>query len=196
MDRTRALREDEGAELDRWFSPSSYGMLFHAEDGRAWSMNPRDVEKWRSEGRAMNDFIAIGLFLASLVIAVLASRTFGFGLGASIGTGIGVGMAAVHAWPYYCLWYHYQQMRKLRQRIIATMVAKSPLPVEIAAPYRRTNIFRLLLQIWIGLIVLATMLSMHFPFIYFMPVELPFLILGVAWGLYYASKHVDLQQKL
>ena len=205
MDRERAIRESERAAIERWFPSCPLGPLFDPGDGRLLPTPADTISGWKQEAfeivetflagsRAEEDHMKVFLFLA--IAAGLAFGFAGIHSGFALMIGIGAGAAALHAYSLYKLWRYRRDLAALRQRILASLAGRSPLPQELAGRYRRHNAWRTALHIWVWTLGLSALVGQHF-----LPPESvsPALILAalaavaIAWGLYFQSRRIDLR---
>lgn len=205
MDRERMVRESERAAVERWFPESPLGQLFDPGDGNLLPMPSDAVAGWRDAAFARIDrFVAesqTGPWLHALAILLFAAAVAGFGqlfgvpTGIALGAGVAVGTVLLHGWGIWQLWRFRRDLAALRGRIRAELAGRSPLPRELADRFRRRNVWRTALHVWVGSLAALALLGQHF-----LPPERvpPALVLaglvaiGIGWILFFLSRRVDL----
>ncbi len=203
MSRTDSVRDQEYADIRRWFSQSDFGTLFHGDDGRAWPMARDVAARWEREAQTVVDeFLAgeraqiiVGGALCAGVMILGAVVSAKFGVGAHSGA-FGVGaFALAHFWSLYCLWWHTRQVRALRHRIVVSLAATAPYAAEIGEPRRRTNPWRTALHVWVAVLVSLALGAMGWED-YMQPIMIALLIgVAIAWLLYGAAERTDFLQR-
>lgn len=218
MKTIESVREDEYAELDRWFSKTPMGMLFYAANGGARAISDEDAENWKRKGRSKIDqFLAdtpsrssaaILFCGAAGLIIYFVSMKMGMDSPALTGALIAFAITGPALWQLYGVWQHTQEMRRFRDTICASLGSRVVLPRELSANYARPNYFRYALYIWTSLIVgmaLAAepILSVSHqagapePMGDIVPILAPWAMgaVAIAWGLHWASKRFDRHQR-
>jgi hypothetical protein len=205
MDRKQAIREGERAAIERWFPSSPLGPLFDPGDGRLLP-TPTDtiasskdqafaiVDSFLAASRAQEDHMKI--FLCIAVAGAVLMGFAGFRSGYALVAGIGAGAALLHAHSFYRFWRYRRDLAALRQRVLASLACRSPLPHELASRYRRRNMWRTALHIWVWALALSALAVQHFlPPEQMPPALIPAALAAVAvgWGLYFLARRVDLR---
>jgi hypothetical protein len=151
MSNVRSILESEEAVIERWFSDSPYGLLFHGEDGRAWRIRPEAAEHWKARAQTeLHRFVAdsagveLTVMLGAAGLALLAGlllRLLGFNAGIIGASAIGVAMAAFHFLPFVRLYLFRQRQKEMRAAILASLGTATPVPADVARPYQKRNIW-------------------------------------------------------
>jgi hypothetical protein len=208
MKRDEMVREQERAAIGRWFPTSPLGQLFDPGDGGLLRVHADAVPAWKQEAYALIDrFLGDSQFEAQLQTLVLVGLAIvgglvigwtGFGSGTALMVLIGLGGFAFHAWPIYRLWRYRTELAALRARIRASLAASAPLPRELGERFQRRNPWRIALQVWVFALVLGGFAAQNFIGPERIPASAVFVMLaavGIAWGLYFLSRRVDLREQ-
>jgi hypothetical protein len=207
MNHEGRVRDMERAAVDRWFARTPLGTMFHAGRGRTLPVPPDAVPGWQDEAYAIVDkFIVdsrppsqwamVGVILAFTCVMLALQPLLGFE-GAHIGVIVMGGLMLWHVGDFWRLWCYRRDLGALRNRIAASLALRTPVPAELGNRFRRGNVWRTVLHLWVAGLAAFMLLSMHF-----MPVETidtaVFLAtlgaLGVAWLLYFLARRTDLFQ--
>lgn len=208
MNHEQRVREMERAAIERWFAQTPVGLVFDAGDGRTLQIRTDMMESAREEAFAVIDkFIAdsrpppqwaLVAVIIAFSLALMALRPWlGLG-GGQIGGIVAGGLLLWHGDDWLRLWRYRRDLRALRARTAGALALRTPLPGELAARFRRGNVWRIALHLWVfGLAALA-LLAMHF-----VPPEaidakvmtLAIAAVGVAWLLYFLARRTDLAQQ-
>ena len=206
-DNEKRVIESERAMIDRWFAHSPLGPLFVADDGSMRPIAADALGPWRDEAFSILDkFIvdsrpppqwALVVIIVGFTWLLLALTPL-LGLkGGEIGGIIMAGLLLWHGHDFYLLWRYRRDLRALRSRIAASLALRTPVPAELARRYRRSNVWRTMLHLWIWSIVALALLSTHFADVEkIRPEVFPVLVgsVGIAWLLYFLARRTDLAQ--
>jgi hypothetical protein len=220
-DVTSVLRSEE-AVIGRWFSDSPYGLLFHGPDGRAWRISGLDAAMWRARAMAdLHGFIAgtggfdlLVLLMAGALAAIAGLLASALGLHGGVVAGAAMaGFVSVHPLlPFVRLQLFRKRQRRMKSDIVAALGLVSPLPADVAKPFRRRNIWYPLLYLTVFLMVASVVgieLVAHIAVgmaadpthtvvtgVDMRLVMAPLLTgLGLSWGFYYLAKSTDRKQR-
>jgi hypothetical protein len=203
MRQTEAFREQEFAEIRRWFSHGEFGTMFHGDDGRAWPMAGDVAAQWEREGQTVVDeFLAdrvlhnvFGVFIAACVFMLVQLIGSLLDLGSVTGQAAVMGFLAAHLADLNLHYFHTRRMRSVKARNVTSLATTAPFPRAIAAPRRRTNMWRVLTFAWV--MMLLALASSDMLFGDYRQLLMCVLIggIGVAWALYMAAQRVDFLQR-
>lgn len=220
--RSEQIRKNEAAEIARWFSPSPFGLLFHADDGRGWRVTPDQAQRWKADAMAVIDehlagqwiyaVLAVILMVVGVPVSVWIGQQFGISRDVAIGFGVGAGYGIAHFADMFALWLMSLKLREVRAGIVASMARVVPVPAEVAKAHQQRNVWRVALHIWVFAYVAVIMsFAHHFSGTFSsndiatsggVSAQMTWLIyvgclagLAIAWLLYWASCRVDEDQR-